>query len=180
MNISKYEWVALGAVVAFFILTIVTAQISTNIGNFAALSSSIQQQQAATGEVFENVSETSALQDTLQELDDQLVLTELVVNDVQAGSGKEVEEGDTVAVHYVGLLTNGERFDSSRDRGIPFTFTIGQGRVIAGWEQGILGMREGGTRILVIPPELGYGARSIGSIPANATLVFEIELLDVQ
>lgn len=105
----------------------------------------------------------------------------LEIDDLSPGTGTEATEGRTVSVHYTGTLTNGEKFDSSLDRGRPFEFTLGAGRVIKGWEQGVLGMKVGGKRKLTIPPELGYGARGFPPvIPANATLVFEIELLDVK
>lgn len=100
--------------------------------------------------------------------------------DVVVGTGAEAKSGSAVSVHYVGKLENGTVFDSSRERGQPFTFIIGQGKVIRGWEQGVVGMRVGGTRKLVIPPHLGYGeAGSPPNIPSNATLFFEIELLHV-
>ena len=94
------------------------------------------------------------------------------------GTGDEAKTGDTVTVQYTGTLTDGKKFDSSRDRGEPFDVTLGQKRVIAGWEEGLLGMKVGETRRLTIPPDLGYGARGAGNvIPPNATLVFEVELL---
>ena len=94
------------------------------------------------------------------------------------GTGDEAKTGDTVSVHYTGALTDGKKFDSSRDRGEPFDVTLGQKRVIAGWEEGLIGMKVGETRRLTIPPDLGYGARGAGNvIPPNATLVFEVELL---
>ena len=94
------------------------------------------------------------------------------------GTGDEAKTGDTVTVHYTGTLTDGKKFDSSRDRGEAFDVTLGQRRVIAGWEEGLLGMKVGETRRLTIPPDLGYGARGAGNvIPPNATLVFEVELL---
>lgn len=99
--------------------------------------------------------------------------------DEKVGTGKEAKAGDTVSVNYVGTLTNGKKFDSSYDRKEPFSFTLGQGQVIAGWDQGVIGMKVGGKRKLTIPPELGYGAAGQGTIPANSTLVFEIELLNV-
>ena len=94
------------------------------------------------------------------------------------GSGAVATAGQRVSVHYVGTLTDGTKFDSSRDRGSPFVFELGAGRVIKGWDQGVAGMKIGGKRKLTIPPELAYGARGFPPvIPANATLVFEIELL---
>lgn len=105
----------------------------------------------------------------------------LKFQDTVVGSGAEATTGSTVSVHYTGWLENGAQFDSSKPRGQPFSFTLGQGRVIAGWEEGVVGMKEGGTRILLIPPDLGYGPAGIpGTIPGNATLRFEVELLDVQ
>ncbi len=107
---------------------------------------------------------------------DELKITDLVV-----GTGDEAVEGADVTVHYTGWLMDGTKFDSSHDRNKPFTFTPGAGQVIAGWEKGVLGMKVGGKRELIIPPELGYGAAGAGGvIPPNATLKFEIELLKVQ
>lgn len=105
----------------------------------------------------------------------------LKYRDFQVGAGEEAEPGDKVEVHYTGWLTDGTKFDSSRDRGRPFNFQLGQGRVIKGWDEGVTGMKVGGKRKLIIPPELGYGDRGAGNkIPPNATLEFEVELLDVQ
>lgn len=106
--------------------------------------------------------------------------TELKTEDTVVGTGEEAVEGKQVTVHYTGTLTNGSKFDSSKDRGTPFTFTLGAGEVIQGWDQGVKGMKVGGTRKLTIPAELGYGARAIGTIPANSTLLFDVELLKVE
>jgi FKBP-type peptidyl-prolyl cis-trans isomerase len=104
----------------------------------------------------------------------------LGITDTIEGTGAEAVAGKTVDVHYVGKLADGKKFDSSRDRGRPFSFPLGAGRVIAGWDQGVAGMKVGGVRELVIPPELGYGASGAGGvIPPNATLHFEVELLKV-
>jgi peptidylprolyl isomerase/FKBP-type peptidyl-prolyl cis-trans isomerase FkpA len=104
----------------------------------------------------------------------------LQIEELQVGEGTEAKAGAKVHVHYTGWLTNGTKFDSSKDRGRPFSFTLGAQQVIAGWDQGVAGMKIGGKRKLTIPPELGYGARGAGGvIPANATLVFEVELLEV-
>ena len=104
----------------------------------------------------------------------------LKIEDVSVGSGEAVKEGATVKVHYTGMLKDGKVFDSSKERGEPFSFTVGEGRVIEGWEKGLIGMKKGGKRILTIPPELGYGDRDLGDIPPNSTLIFEIELLDFE
>ena len=102
----------------------------------------------------------------------------LVIEEVIVGEGAEASAGQTVSVHYTGWLTNGAKFDSSKDRNEPFEFPLGARHVIAGWDEGVQGMRIGGTRKLTIPPDLGYGARGAGGvIPPNATLVFEVELL---
>ena len=94
------------------------------------------------------------------------------------GTGKQPQRGDMVSVHYVGTLADGTKFDSSRDRGTPLEFPVGVGQVIAGWDEGIMMMKVGGKRELIIPPELGYGSRGIGPIPGNATLHFDVELMD--
>ena len=110
------------------------------------------------------------------------VAGELVIEDLTEGSGQTAAAGDNVLVHYTGWLTDGSKFDSSLDRGQPFGFQVGAGRVIAGWDQGVAGMKVGGSRRLTIPPELAYGDRSVGGglIPANSTLVFEVELLGIE
>jgi FKBP-type peptidyl-prolyl cis-trans isomerase FkpA len=106
----------------------------------------------------------------------------LIYWDIRVGNGEVAKEGSHVRVHYTGWLTNGKKFDSSVDAGKPFDFTIGNGEVIKGWEEGVAGMRVGGKRQLRIPPDLGYGAEGTpgGPIPPNATLIFDVQLLGVQ
>ncbi len=104
----------------------------------------------------------------------------LGIEEVRAGSGTVAEPGHKVVLHYDGTLEDGSVFDSSRERGTPFEFSLGAGQVIKGFEEGITGMRVGEIRRLRVPPELGYGATARGKIPANATLIFEIELLEVK
>jgi FKBP-type peptidyl-prolyl cis-trans isomerase len=105
----------------------------------------------------------------------------LQITDLEAGTGATAEAGKTITVHYTGTLADGTKFDSSLDRGQPFSFVLGAGEVIPGWEQGVAGMKVGGQRRLVIPPDLAYGEAGFPpDIPPNAELTFEIELLDVQ
>ncbi|HEY8856946.1 MAG TPA: FKBP-type peptidyl-prolyl cis-trans isomerase [Rugosibacter sp.] len=102
----------------------------------------------------------------------------LIIEDTIEGAGDQACAGQTVTVHYTGWLSDGRKFDSSKDRNEPFEFLLGGRRVIAGWDEGVVGMKIGGTRTLTIPSDLGYGARGAGGvIPPNATLVFEVELL---
>lgn len=107
--------------------------------------------------------------------------SELKIEDLVVGSGLEAKSGSLISVHYTGTLTDGTKFDSSKDRGEPFEFTLGAGQVIQGWDKGFSGMKIGGKRKLTIPSEMGYGSQGAGGvIPPNATLIFEVELLDVK
>ena len=130
----------------------------------------------ATNETNSKISELgSALEKGTEILTD----TGLKITDIVIGEGPEATAGQKVSVNYRGSLENGVEFDSSYGRG-PFSFPLGAGRVIKGWDEGVAGMKVGGKRILTIPPELGYGSRGAGNvIPANATLIFEVELLKV-
>src|SRR5881296_1488683 len=114
-------------------------------------------------------------------------ITSLQITDSKVGTGAEAKSGRQVTVHYTGWLydpkaadKHGKKFDSSKDHGEPFSFKLGGGQVIRGWDQGVAGMKVGGTRTLVIPSELGYGQRAGGAIPPNATLLFDVELLEVK
>jgi FKBP-type peptidyl-prolyl cis-trans isomerase len=103
----------------------------------------------------------------------------VIIEDVLVGQGEAAQPGDTLVVDYTGTLSNGQVFDSSKDKNAPFTLVLGQGMVIRGWDEGLVGMKEGGVRRLTISPEFGYGNRAIGPIPPNSTLIFEVELRDV-
>ena len=104
----------------------------------------------------------------------------LQIEDVKKGTGEKVKDGDTVVVHYKGYFPDGTQFDSSIDRDEPFEVQIGAGYVIRGWDEGILGMQVGGKRKLIVPPQYGYGKYGMGDIPGFATLVFDIELLEIK
>jgi FKBP-type peptidyl-prolyl cis-trans isomerase len=115
-------------------------------------------------------------------MDEKIVTTPsgLKYVDLVEGTGPVAQAGQTVAVHYTGWLTDGKKFDSSVDRGQPFSFPLGAGRVIKGWDEGVAGMKVGGKRKLMIPPQLGYGSRGAGGvIPPNAELIFEVQLLEI-
>lgn len=128
-----------------------------------------------------NQADASALGGPLDAPDMQITASGLKITELQVGEGAEAASGQTVSVHYRGTLENGKQFDASYDRGTPFNFPLGAGRVIKGWDEGVVGMKVGGKRKLVIPPDLAYGSRGAGGvIPPNATLVFEVELLDVK
>lgn len=177
--INKFEAVGIFAsiglmVLALFLLRFETTDTLTQ--NFDE-----QSQIAAVAVVDEtNDNQREALFGALAEsLDEQGLVSKLVIDDVIIGAGAEAVDGDTVTVHYVGTLENGQQFDNSNLRGEPFSFTLGENRVIAGWEQGLIGMKVGGERILVIPPEMGYGTQNVGPIPGDSTLVFVIELLSI-
>ena len=113
-------------------------------------------------------------------MSEQMTDSGLKYEDTIVGNGATAAAGQNVSVHYTGWLTDGRKFDSSKDRNDPFEFKLGAGQVIRGWDEGVQGMKIGGTRKLTIPPQLGYGARGAGGvIPPNATLVFEVELLGI-
>ena len=127
-----------------------------------------------------NPIENSELGSPLESEAFQMTSSGLMITEISIGEGEEATAGQTVSVNYRGTLENGDEFDSSYGRG-PFTFPLGSGRVIKGWDEGVAGMKVGGKRKLVIPPELGYGSRGAGQvIPPNATLIFEVELLAIK
>ena len=107
-------------------------------------------------------------------------VADLQIEDIELGEGEQVKSGDTILIHYTGTLEDGTKFDSSYDRDEPFETQIGVGEVIPGWDEGVLGMKQGGKRRLVIPPEMAYGDQAVGPIPANSTLIFEVDLVEIK
>lgn len=167
---TRVELITAGGAVAVLVVALILLQQEPRLGQLAS-----ETQLAGVGSALQVVNETAA-----PTIDTQVTEPNMQIEDITIGSGEVVKAGDTVFVHYEGTLTNGQLFDSSKRRGEPFSFTVGAGQVIAGWEQGLIGMQIGGERKLVIPPELAYGERGIGPIPPNATLMFTIELIDIQ
>lgn len=137
--------------------------------------------QLATISTSNGIKTPEEMKETITEsFNSQGSMEKIIIDDVIIGEGPEVKQGDTVFVHYIGTLQNGQQFDNSYTKGEQFSFTVGEGRVIKGWDEGIIGMKKGGQRILVIPAELAYGANAVGPIPANSTLVFAIELIEIK
>ncbi|MEC8688955.1 MAG: FKBP-type peptidyl-prolyl cis-trans isomerase [Cyanobacteriota bacterium] len=127
------------------------------------------------------IADASALGGPLDAEETRITASGLKITELAIGEGAEASSGQTVVVHYRGTLEDGQQFDASYDRGTPFSFPLGAGRVIKGWDEGVVGMKVGGKRKLIIPSDLAYGSRGAGGvIPPNATLIFEVELLDVK
>jgi FK506-binding nuclear protein len=176
--LNKFESIGIFASVAVMAIALVVIRFGSDTFSkkpVAASSNNVASIVTVRGDEKEEVE--NALKDSMSS---KAELKKLIVNDVTYGVGVAVKKGDTVTVHYKGTLADGRIFDESRVRGEPFTFTVGKGMVIKGWDEGLVGMQVGGERILVIPPEMAYGNREIGIIPAHATLIFAIELLAIE
>jgi FKBP-type peptidyl-prolyl cis-trans isomerase FkpA len=182
--LSKYEIVGIGISVLFMAVALYLVRIETNLlttGTSTAQLASLSEAESGIVVVGEGSDVNNMRESAIREAADAKGnLNKMVIDDIKLGEGKEVEVGDTVEVHYVGTLQDGVEFDSSKKRGVPFSFTVGDGMVIEGWEKGLVGMKVGGQRILVVPPSMGYGDAGIGPIPGDATLVFSIELLAIK
>jgi FKBP-type peptidyl-prolyl cis-trans isomerase len=172
--VSKFEAIGIGISIAIMAVALYLLSIETTLVD-------LNERPKQTANVIVAGTDTRDTETALrQSMNLRGEVERLVIEDVVVGTGAAVKAGDTVTVDYVGRLPSGVEFDNSQKRGEPFTFTVGEGRVIAGWEEGIIGMKKGGQRILVVPPTLAYGERSVGPIPANATLVFSIELISIK
>lgn len=130
--------------------------------------------------LYDGAEKEPTIENNLPIVGQQMETNELKITDAVVGTGAEAKPGNTVTVHYTGTFANGSKFDSSVDRGEPFSFILGAGNVIEGWDRGVAGMKVGGKRTLIIPPEMGYGPNDYGPIPGGSTLFFEVELLGVQ
>lgn len=178
MKISKFEAIGIGFSIAAMSLALFLLRVD---GLFTPTGETVSGQTASVV-VASKDNTLEALSEALNEAKSPISnnLEKLIVNDVIVGFGKEVKEGDTVEVNYIGTLQNGQQFDNSYQKGQPFIFTVGEGKVIQGWDDGILGMKVGGQRILVVPSALAYGDDGYGPVPGGATLVFAVELLSIK
>lgn len=173
--VNKFEIIGVFACIALMAVAVFLLRLQSTGELFASLDSRPQTASVVGG------NDSGALKQTLaQSMGITGDLKKLVMDDIVVGEGAEVKAGDTVTVNYIGTLEDGSQFDNSYVKGKPFTFTVGNGEVIKGWDQGIVGMKKGGQRILVIPSDLAYGNREVGPIPANANLVFAVELVDIK
>lgn len=179
---NKYELAGAGISVVCMVTALYLVQTKTNLALLSNSGSNLAQvSQSGTVKVNdgEDVNQTRA--DAIKKaIGDNGNLKDMVIEDVKVGTGDEVKSGDTVSVNYIGTLQDGTEFDNSYKRGQPFSFTVGGKQVIKGWDEGLVGMKVGGQRILVIPPDKAYGASKAGPIPANSTLVFAIELMEIK
>jgi FKBP-type peptidyl-prolyl cis-trans isomerase FkpA len=176
----KYELIGAGICIASMAAALYLIQLETNAAIFGGSAQDAALVQSGVVVVEEGDVTKERTKAITKAADDNGNVKSMVIDDIKVGEGAEVKAGDTVAVHYIGTLQDGTEFDNSKKRGEPFTFTVGGGQVIKGWDEGLVGMKIGGQRVLIIPPEKAYGERGVGPIPPNATLVFAIELVEIK
>ena len=178
---KKYEIIGAGISIGCMAAALYLVQLETNLAMNQNSNDQPNGLSQAGAVIVSEGDETQMRKDAIVEaVDTNGNVKSMIVDDIKVGDGAEVKAGDKVSVHYIGTLQDGFEFDNSKKRGQPFEFTVGGGQVIKGWDEGLLGMKAGGQRILVIPPEKAYGASGVGPIPPNATLVFAIDLLEVK
>jgi peptidylprolyl isomerase len=171
--VNKFEAVAIGISIGAMVLALFMLRVDNTLNENAPVNQSATVVVGGQGD--------AALADALSNsFNDKGEVKKLIIDDITLGAGLEVKTGDTVKVHYIGTLQNGQQFDNSYLKGLPFSFKVGDDKVIAGWNEGVVGMQVGGQRIIVVPASLGYGQEGYGPIPPNATLVFAIELLSIE
>lgn len=178
IKIHKYEAIGIGLSIGAMALALFLLRLNSGLdgGNTLAKSaeSSANQAAAVTAGSVEDAPE--AIKSALR--GDRV--TKLVITDITLGTGDAVKQGDTVTVNYIGTLQNGQEFDNSYKKGDSFTFKVGDNKVIAGWNQGLLGMKVGGQRVLIVPSDQAYGKDGYGPVPGNATVVYAIQLLAIE
>ena len=169
----------IGVFLSVAVMALVLGFMRFSNGNFASIASYENQQASVISVDESDPNQQAALADAIVDAAPGANLQSLIIDDVVIGKGESVKAGDVISVHYIGRLQNGQEFDNSYSKGQPFTFKVGAGRVTQGWDDGVLGMQVGGQRILIIPSQLAYGKDGAGPIPGGATLVFAVELLEI-
>lgn len=180
---NKFELIGAGVSISIMAFAIYLVQVESIFFDTDTSQSAVavQSQQASVAIVSDAENASNVRAEAYREaVDNSGNFKRMVIDDIKLGTGEAVKVGDTVAVHYVGTLQGGDEFDNSKKRGAPFEFKVGEGMVIKGWDEGLVGMQTGGQRVLVIPPDMAYGEKGIGPIPPNATLVFSIELVEIK
>lgn len=174
--VNKHEVIGIFLSIAFMALILAVFRFGDSFSSLSAVTggdqpSAVFLASSDTSDIREAVSDNTTINGDLRKL---------IIDDVRAGSGAAVKSGDTITVDYVGMLQDGTQFDSSYARGESYTFTVGKGEVIEGWDEGVLGMQEGGQRVIVVPSHMAYGNAQVGPIPPNSVLVFSIELVSIK
>ncbi len=179
IKIHKYEVIGVGLSVGAMALALFLMRLDGSIDAGSILARSAEQNDQAANVIMAK----DGVEGVGDAIGDALVgnrVNKLVVTDVQIGEGDEVSVGDTVTVNYIGTLQNGQEFDNSYKKGTSFSFKVGDDKIIEGWNKGMVGMKMGGQRIIIIPSDMAYGSEGYGPIPGNATVVYAIELLQVE
>jgi FKBP-type peptidyl-prolyl cis-trans isomerase len=176
----KYELIGAGICIASMAAALYLIQLETNAAIFGDSTQDASVAQSGVVVVEEGDVTEERTKAITEAADNNGKIKSMIIDDIKVGEGSEVKAGDTVAVHYIGTLQDGTEFDNSKKRGEPFTFTVGSGQVIKGWDEGLVGMKVGGQRVLIIPSDKAYGERGVGPIPPNATLVFAIDLMEIK
>lgn len=178
IRIQKYEAIGIGLSIGAMALALFLMRVNGSIdGGFLARSAETVNNQAGV------IMSENGVEGAPAALESAIVgnrVTKLVATDVLVGTGAEVKVGDTVVVNYIGTLQNGQEFDNTYKKGQAFTFTVGDKKVIQGWNEGVVGMKAGGHRVIVVPSDMAYGRQGYGPIPKNATVVYAIELLQIK
>lgn len=177
---NKFEMIGGGICVVLMVVAIYLVQLQTTFSDLTSPQTAVVIESGVVVVSETGSSEQAQVQALEEASDTKGNLNRMVIDDIKVGGGATVKNGDVVSVHYAGRLQDGTEFDNSKKRGAPLEFKVGGGQVIKGWEEGLVGMKVGGERILVIPPDMAYGDQGIGPIPGGATLIFSIELQEIK
>ncbi len=181
IKIHKYEAIGIGVSVAAMALALYIMRLDGSLDGANILARNAENTNQAASVIYSENGVEGAAAAIETSMTASGRVDKLVVTDVVMGEGEEsVEKGDTVVVNYIGTLQNGQEFDNSYKKGTSFTFKVGDSKVIEGWNEGMIGMKEGGSRVIIIPSDLAYGKKGYGPIPGNATVVYAIELLEIK